>query len=197
MSAENENPIVQLAELLASEERIEWDIVEDLVADVPGWLRLVQLMREPARNITGGYTGRGSSPESGLVVARTMRARLHEIFAPYAILLDTRLTPAERALRLKFVTGRDPLKFTEECLQAQIPEVVEAALVVREAAQSEETLLRGAAAPHTAPEELLRVGGLGELSREDLLLPAGMPIAIEPAHRVLTWLQRLFSRRKA
>jgi hypothetical protein len=196
MDEANKNPMVQLIELLESEERVEWDTVEELVADVPGWLNVVRLLRNPARNVAGGYAGRDTSPESGLAVSRPMRARLYELFLPYSILLDMRFTPIERALRIKRETGKDPVKFGEECLQFQIPDVVEAARAVRAAAESEETLLRGTTAPQSAPEELLRLAGPGEVSSSALLHPTGAPDPTQSSSATPTWLQRLFSRRK-
>jgi len=199
MAEQNKSPVVLLVELLESQARVEWETVEELVGDVPGWLRVVRMMRDPGRNVRGGYTGRAASPESGLAVSREMRRRLHELFLPYAILLDARSTPTERAFRLKDEAGKIPIRFAEECLEAHIPAVVEAAQAVLDAAQSEETLLRGAMAPHIAPEELLR--SVGADSHPDTTSSAALlhPVDAMPSERATThtWLHRLISGRKS
>jgi hypothetical protein len=195
MQPDSAGNIVDLVEKLRASARVEWDEVEALVTHVPAWHQLVQLLRNSVSSKQlMGY----QLPDipSGFVPPEAQE-RMRELFQPYAILLDQRHTPAERAVLLEKEAGVDVRAFCEECLHGHDPVVVEAAQTVLEAWQMQMTLVRGAGVPEDPPDELLRSAPPDSAPGEDALLhPAEAPDAPEtpPARN---WLQRLFARRKA
>src|SRR5579871_6551899 len=89
------NKIVRLVEQLADRDAaVEWDEVEELVRDFPGWLRLVQNTRYPSMT-SAKYVVSMGSPLQYVVLPRVYRQKLLAFFRPYGILLDLRQQPAE------------------------------------------------------------------------------------------------------
>jgi hypothetical protein len=190
MQSDNARNIVDLVERLRSDTPVEWGEVETLVAHIPAWRQLVQLLRE-----SGARFHRQAIPT--FFVQPAAQERLLELFRPYAILLEQSHSPAKRALQLEEEAGVDVRAFCEECLSDHDATIVEAARAVLEAWQLQKTLVRGAGMPEDRPDELLRAALPDRAPREDALLhPAEAPDAQDaPPER--NWLLRLFARRKA
>jgi hypothetical protein len=196
MQPDSAKNIVELVERLRSGTPIEWGEVEALVAHVPAWLTLVQLIhdRVATRQLLGYQL---PDYPTLFIVPQALRERLLELFQPYAILLDQRYTPVERAARLESEAGVDVTSFCEKCLYDHDPMIVEAAQAVEEADQIRWTLVRGASVPEDSPDELLRSAPPDSAPREDALLhPTEAPEAQETPPKQ-NWLLRLFARRKA
>ena len=111
MDENGTDKIVHLVKRLADNDTaVEWDEVEELVGDFPGWLRLVQNTRYPTLTYGKRVVSMGS-PLQYVVLSRDMRQRLLTFFLPYGILLDRQQTPAERVVRLQREAGYDVMRF--------------------------------------------------------------------------------------
>src|ERR1051326_4706708 len=91
--------IVLLVERLESEEELLYEEVAERLADYPGWSQwLMMIVSGGDRFRIPGLASTFNAPleESGLITPR-LRAMLLEMLRPYSMLLDTRLSCAERA----------------------------------------------------------------------------------------------------
>jgi hypothetical protein len=186
------NDIVLLVERLQAEDALRYEEVVDRLSDYPGWSRWLEMV------VSGGdrfrIPGLASSlnaplDESGLITPR-IRAMLLEQLFPYALLLDRRLTPTERALRLENALNIGAVRFCEECLQNENEEIVTEAQIVLEAYQAEQSLLRGAARPQDTGQELLRPPASASTSPDALLRAAEETTVASPR---VGWLRRLWN----
>lgn len=188
MSANVAN-IVTLVELLRTEPSLAWEEVEGLVAGFPGWQQGVALLRDHTRSFDDLY--RPQAPNmNALFVSDPVRERLLEMFRPYALLLDTRQTPAQRVVLLEEEAGVDVAAFCEECLQSDSPEIAAAAQEVQAANEAETTLLRTSSENE---EGLLRAASAQGEHVESLLHPSE-PSEAAPQPEETGWLRRLFKR---
>ena len=196
MQSSNENgmdKIVRLVERLADTSvAVEWDEVEELVGDFPGWLRLVQNTRYPTMTYARRVVSTGS-PLQYVVLSQERRSRLLAFFQPYGILLDRRQTPAERAIRLQQEAHVDVMRFCRENVHDGSAEVASAAREVLEACRMDRTLLR-AAFPSAGPSDQLLHTVSGEADTEALLQPSEAT-SVESGKTAPAWWKRLFPRR--
>lgn len=181
--------IVRLVDLLSSEKLVAWQEVEELVNDFPGWRHMVERLHYPTPRITSI-----GDPAQYTFLPRGMPQRLLAIFQPYALLLDARLEPAERAVRLHRDLGIDVTRFCKESLHDGSPEVSVAARSVLEACNNDRTLLRSASVPGDPPQQLLRTTS-GDNSPSDALLHPSSPPSPHNRTEKIGWFRRLFGRR--
>lgn len=164
--------IARMVGYLQGEGPVKWELVEECVSDFPGWVRLMELMRCPPENADRRIMPRQRPPEY-TNVSDYSRARLLEIFEPYALLLDAARTPSERALALH-QAGYDVTAFCKENRVNGSREIADAAKTVLEACRAEKDLLRGSARPNLSVESL-RAAPAGANSDDSLLSPAEAP----------------------
>jgi hypothetical protein len=196
MSAYDVADVVTLVELLKADRDVAWEEVESLVADFPGWRHVVSSLHSPAVNPIWRTVAYDEASEYAFVSSKK-RQQLLDFFQPYAIFLDARRTPAQKAAQLTQLNpdGDRVRWFCREHLQDGLPEVAEAARAVLEACEADATLLRGASVPEEAREKLLRAAQPGVPASDALLQPAAAPDAEDTAPPS-GWIRRLFSRKK-
>jgi hypothetical protein len=152
------NNIVLLVERLQEENEMELSEVQQLLEPYPGWSRWVDVLATE-----GDHFG----PRSMALILGTqagapglVRPKLREVMLsmllPYALLLDERRAPIERAAQLIQQIHVDIPHFCEECFRNEDPEIVTAAQTVLAAFEAEHDLLRGADRPQDQAKELLR-----------------------------------------
>src|SRR5579871_747708 len=186
------NKIVRLVEQLADRDAaVEWDEVEELVRDFPGWLRLVQNTRYPSMT-SAKYVVSMGSPLQYVVLPRVYRQKLLAFFRPYGILLDLRQPPAERAQRLQ-EAGYDVMCFCRDNLHDGAAEVVSTAREVMAACRMDRTLLRAASPAAGSSDQLLHT--VSSATGAEALLHPSEPNGVENAKTAPVWWKRLFSRR--
>lgn len=198
MSAYDVADVVTLVALLKADRDVAWEEVESLVAGFPGWRQIVSSLHDPAVNPIWRTVAYDEASEYAFLSSEK-RQQLLDFFQPYAIFLDARLTPAQKAAQFMQWNpdGGRVRWFCREHLNDGLPEVAEAARAVLEACEADATLLRGASAPEEAEgEELLRAAHPGLSSSDALLQPSTRPADSGATPRSPAWLGRLFARRK-
>jgi hypothetical protein len=193
-SAPPPSPIVELAEMLAGDKLVAWEDVEACLEDFPGWAEYAQRLRYPSLTSNNRMVFAGDPAQYSYLSAAQARALLR-LFGPFAVLLDTRQTPFQRAHRLREL-GVDPIEFIEESRHNASPAISEAAGEMLAAAESEGGLLRPVDDPAQAKELLHPAAPSGE---EGLLHPSEEGSATAEraaATKRPSWLQRLFGRRE-
>ena len=140
MSEQNDQNIVYLVERLKAAHQVTWEEVENLLAEFPGWLHGIQLLREHPESYRTPF-GVPAPPSESIFVPPAIRERMVESFQPYALLLCQRYTPSERIARLQ-AAGVDADRFCRECLDNECAAVVTAATETLAACEEEQTLLR-------------------------------------------------------
>jgi hypothetical protein len=182
--------IIALADRLDAPEPLDWDEIEELVADFPGWLRLVQHLRYPSKSQATLIVQMGE-PTQSTFVSGEKRQELRAFFRPYALLLDARCTPPQKVALLQ-KAGIDVPRFCTEHLQNGVAEITTAARQVLEAYEADATLLRGASALPAGTEELLRAAQPGASPGMEGLLQPAEPVVMPATPPVEAgWLQRL------
>lgn len=189
MSEPVHNEIVLLVERLREDNELEVSEVQQRLAAYPGWSQWANLILMDGKHygpstvtlITGTQVG-----APGLVPARTRQALLNTLL-PYALLLDSRHPPAERAIMLK-QAGIEVENFCKECFHNEDQEIKTAAYVVLTEYEMRLDLLRGSSRPEDLAAELLRPP-TAPTSAENLLRAADSARADTPQPG---WLQRLW-----
>ena len=179
MSETDGEKIGRLVGYLRGSDLVEWEQVDECVAGFPGWVRMMQMLRNPIANPNTRVISMGS-PLQYSVVTADKRASLLEIFEPYALLLDPTRTPSERALALS-QAGYDVMAFCKENRANGSRAIADAAKTTLEACRAEKDLLRGSARPNVSAESL-RAAPTGAERDDSLLHPSESPpeIASKP-----------------
>jgi hypothetical protein len=186
-SGASPNPIIDLVARLEGDEPVPWDEVDACLADYPGWAGFADALRDPGR-MPYFLTQNPVDMAHITFVGRREASALLQMLKPFALLLDSRRTPAERVQLLRKEL-EDSDEFLDGCWHNASADVRAAAEEVLTAAEFGDDLLRPADSP--PPEEgLLRPAS--DTDDSSLLHPADE--AAEPPR--LSWWQRLVSRRE-
>ncbi len=153
MSEDKSANLAHLVTLLESDTEVGWDEVAVDVSGFKGFERLLEVTFDPPARIA---TSAPFYQQESQTVSDGMRAKLLEMVKPYAILLNSRLSPIERVVALERDAGVKPIPFCKQCLHDALPEVVTAAQGVLEACENRGTLLRGISETPANPKTLLR-----------------------------------------
>lgn len=204
MQEESVHNLETLVQMLREEPEVPWDIVQDLLAETPGWLMIVQRLR--GQEGSGNNFARADlsvlhsnllASEEYYLVSPENRERLLTFFVPYTVLLDRTQTPGERAQRLQEVTGGGARDFCRACLDNADPSIAEPAQEVLAACDAQASLLRGSSARESSPDALLRLPQDAPLVKDPTLLRSAEAPPSTPTPEPEGWLARLFRRRKA
>jgi hypothetical protein len=161
-----------LVSILQETAVVTWLTVERLVADFPGWLMYVEHLHDGGRNTFASYAFQVMPPKTSDVVEAAEREAMLSVFAPYAALLDNRLSVEERLERIARLTGDQQNAFWRVARNNVDPDIQAAAEELLDKKQERKTLLRASDAPPNAPEELLRAANASPIDKENLLLPS-------------------------
>jgi len=187
--------LIRLVALLEGNAPVERDAVESLLAPFPGWLMLVQTMKDPNYG-NFNYIAPIRPPSLPTeTLPPEVQSLLLEIFRPYALLVDERYSPAERLARLK-AAEVNMEELYRACLFNESEAIRTAAEAVQEAERQQQSLLRGSSQHAVGTEELLHPVSPSAKAAEDLLQPASPPDSVSAETRQ-NWLQKLFKGRSA
>jgi hypothetical protein len=187
--APSPSPIIDLMEMLRGDEPVAWDAAEACLVGFPGWATYVQRLRYPSLTSNNRLVHVGDPAQYSYLGTSQIRT-LARLFGPFAVLLDTRRTPFERAHMLRKL-GVDPIQFATEGRHNASAAISLAAQEMLAAANSEGGLLRPAAFKSQEMELLRPVSPTGDAGADaDLLHPVDG--SVEPVRT--TWWQRLAAR---
>lgn len=179
--------LIELVALLNAT-NTEWDEVESLLVEFPGWHALIRGLRYPVRPMDNRIVW-GPIPSEFTQVSEVDRVRLLELFTPFSILAKADLTTAARAAALRDA-GTDPLAFCREHRNDAIPEISERAAELLAAVAADRTLLRGHSA-ESARDHLVRPTDGG--ASNSMSLPVEERKSANAPPRI-GWLKRLLGK---
>lgn len=165
-----------------SGEPLDWDTIEELVADYPGWAAYVGNLRYPRQNLFNRRMIQTNILVFPEFPSLANCADLFLVFEPYAILLNPALDKSQKVERVEACMdySDDHDSFWEAALNNSDEEIQTIVAELIEWMDAHRSLLRGAVTPPPNADELLRAAKPMEIAPENLLRGGEMPAESPP-----------------